>query len=120
MFEKSKKDESSEATASLIDADTRITGSVISSGDIVLAGNVDGDIKCKSLFVEDNATLKGSINTVEAIIAGNVTGDVVSDRIQIRSTARFDGDLKCAGIEVEAGAKVSARFNKGKKSKSKN
>ena len=44
MFEKGKKEEGEEATASLIDEDMRITGSVTSSGDIILAGIVDGDI----------------------------------------------------------------------------
>ena len=89
-----------------------------SSGDIILAGIVDGDINCRNLVVENNATLTGSLNTTEAVIAGNVKGDVVSDRVQILDTAHFEGDLKCSGIEVEAGAHVAARFNKRRKSKS--
>ena len=55
MFEKGKKEEGEEATASLIDEDMRITGSVTSSGDIILAGILDGDINCKNLVVENNA-----------------------------------------------------------------
>ena len=118
MFEKGKKEEGEEATASLIDEGMRITCSVTSSGDIILAGIVDGDINCRNLVVENNATLTGSLNTTEAVIAGNVKGDVVSDRVQILDTAHFEGDLKCSGIEVEAGAHVAARFNKRRKSKS--
>ena len=90
MFEKGKKEEGEEATASLIDEDMRITGSVTSSGDIILAGIVDGDINCRNLVVENNATLTGSLNTTEAVIAGNVKGDVVSDRVQILDTAQFE------------------------------
>jgi len=117
VFDKGKKDDNRGAVASLIDADMRITGSVVSSGDIVLAGIVDGDINCRSLVVQDNATLSGSINTVETVIAGRVTGDIVSEKVQIQATAHFEGDLKCAGIEVQAGATITARFNKRKKTK---
>ena len=38
---------------------------------------------------------------------------------QLTSTAKFDGTLQCSGIEVEAGAHVTAKFNKSKKSKAK-
>jgi len=51
------------------------------------------------------------------VIAGKVSGDVTSDRVQLTSTAKFDGTLRCSGIEVEAGAHVTAKFNKSKKSK---
>jgi len=117
LFEKGKKEDGEEGNASLIDEDMRITGSVTSSGDIILAGVVDGDINCRNLVVENNASLTGSLNTADAVIAGNVKGDVVSDRVQILDTAHFEGDLKCSGIQVEAGAHVVARFNKRRKSK---
>ena len=38
MFERDKKTETGDGVTSLIDADMRITGTVVSSGDIVLAG----------------------------------------------------------------------------------
>ena len=118
MFEKGKKEDGEEATASLIDEDMRITGSVTSTGDVILAGKVDGDINCRNLVIENNATLNGSLKSTEAVIAGNMKGDIVSERVQILETAHFEGDLKSSGIEIEAGAFVAARFNKRKKSKS--
>jgi len=117
VFEKNKKDEGPDMVASLIDANMRITGSVESSGDIVLAGKVEGDVICKSLVVKDEAVISGSVKTEEVVIAGQVSGDVTSDRVQLTSTAKFDGTLRCSGIEVEAGAHVTAKFNKSKKSK---
>ena len=45
MFERDKKTEMGEGVTSLIDADMRITGTVVSSGDIILAGGVEGEIK---------------------------------------------------------------------------
>ena len=48
MFERDKKNEMGDGVTSLIDADMRITGTVVSSGDIILAGGVEGEIKCRS------------------------------------------------------------------------
>ena len=72
MFERGKQDGAGDGVASLIDEHMRITGSVVSSGDIILAGGVEGEIKCRSLLIEDNASLTGNITADEAIIAGNV------------------------------------------------
>ncbi len=46
MFDRDKKNGPGAGEASLIDTDMRITGSVTSVGDIILAGSVDGEIKC--------------------------------------------------------------------------
>lgn len=112
MFEREKKNEGGESVASLIDEDMRITGTVVSSGDIILAGGVEGEIQCRHLFVEDQAKLTGNINAEETVIAGVVSGEVSSGILRIKSTGNFDGILKTSGIEVEEGAIVNARFRK--------
>ena len=93
----------------------RDSGSVVSSGDIILAGGVEGEIKCRNLFVEDNATLTGHITADEAVIAGNVSGEVKTAVLRIKSSGQFDGIIRAAGIEVEDGAVVMAKFRKGRK-----
>ena len=115
MFERDKSGPVSSGDASLIDTDMRITGTVVSSGDTVLAGQVDGEIKCRTLVVEDAAVLTGSVNATETIVSGNFNGEVTSDILRIKETGVFDGAIKAKGIEVENGASVKARFRKVKR-----
>ena len=112
MFERDKKNGPVAGEASLIDTDMRITGSVTSVGDIVLAGTVEGEIKCRNLFVEDQATLTGTIEAEETVVSGQVNGEVNADVLRITSTGVFDGIIKTKGIEVENGANVTAKFRK--------
>ena len=112
MFERDKKNGPVAGEASLIDTDMRITGSVTSVGDIVLAGTVEGEIKCRNLFVEDQATLTGTIEAEETVVSGQVNGEVNADVLRITNTGVFDGIIKTKGIEVENGANVTAKFRK--------
>ena len=112
MFERDKKGESGEPITSLIDADMRITGTVVSSGDIVLAGGVEGEIKCRNLYVENEAVLTGNVSADEAVIAGQLNGEVNVGTLRIKGTGNFDGVIKADGVEVENGAVVTARFRK--------
>lgn len=112
MFERDKTGPGSPGDASLIDADMRITGTVVSSGDIILAGGVEGEIKCRNLLIEDEAILTGNVNAEEAVVAGQVDGQVNVGRLRIKDTGKFDGVIKADGVEVENGATVTARFRK--------
>ena len=112
MFERDKKSESGDHVTSLIDADMRITGTVVSSGDIILAGGVEGEIKCRNLLIEDEAVLTGTVKAKEAVVAGQVNGEVNVDTLRIRDTGKFDGVIKADGVEVENGAVVTARLRK--------
>ena len=112
MFDRDKKNGPTAGEASLIDTDMRITGSVTSVGEIILAGSVEGEIKCRHLFVEDQATLTGTIEAEETVVSGQVNGEVNADKLRITNTGVFDGVIKTKVIEVERGAHVTAKFRK--------
>ena len=115
MFERDRKTELGEGVTSLIDSDMRITGTVVSSGDIILAGGVEGEIKCRNLLVEDQAVLNGNVNADEAVVAGQLNGEVNVAVLRIKDTGVFDGIIKANGVEVDNGAVVKARFRKKKR-----
>jgi cytoskeletal protein CcmA (bactofilin family) len=73
---------------------------------------VEGEIKCRNLFVEDQAVLTGSIEAEETVVSGQVNGEVNAETLRITNTGVFDGVIKTAGIEVENGAHVTAKFRK--------
>ena len=112
MFDRDKKNGQGASEASLIDTDMRITGSVTSVGDIILAGSVEGEIKCRNLYVEDQAVLTGTIEAQETVVSGQVNGEVNAETLRITNTGVFDGVIKTKGIKVEKGAHVTAKFRK--------
>ena len=112
MFDRDKKNGATAGEASLIDTDMRITGSVTSVGDIILAGSVDGEIKCRNLIVEDQATLTGTIEAEETVVSGQVNGEVNSDTLRITNTGGFDGVITTKGTDGENGAHVTAKCRK--------
>ena len=89
MFKNSESNGMDSENVSVIDDKMRITGTVVSDGDVILAGQLDGQIICNKLTVEDGAILNGSIETSEVVISGTVTGDVVSINAQIEATGRL-------------------------------
>ena len=46
------------------------------------------------------------------IVAGLMIGNVKAERVQMAQNADFSGDLFCAGIEVDEGAKIQASFSR--------
>ena len=101
MFERDKKTDTGDEVTSLIDADMRITGSVVSSGDIILAGGVEGEIKCRNLLIEDQALLTGNVNADEAIVAGQVNGDAAGD---FEGPCQMRSSLTCSPAPASATA----------------
>ena len=98
--------------SSMIGLNMRITGSVISDGAVICAGQLDGNIECESLHILQGGKLNGDIMANHVIFAGLMIGNVKAERVQMAQHADFSGDLFCAGIEVDEGAKIQASFSR--------
>mgnify|MGYP001157574562 FL=1 len=98
--------------SSMIGQNMRITGSVISDGAVICAGQLDGTVECKSLHILPGGKLNGDIKANHVIIDGLVIGNVKAERVQLAQHADFSGDLCCAGIAVDEGAKIQASFSR--------
>ena len=98
--------------SSMIGLKMRITGSVISDGAVICAGELDGTVECESLHVLPGGKLNGDIKATHVIIDGLVIGNVRAERVQISQHADFNGDLCCAGIAIDEGAKIQASFSR--------
>ena len=96
----------------MIGLNMRITGSVISDGAVICAGQLDGNVECESLHILSGGKLNGDIMAKHVIIDGLVIGNVKAERVQMAQHADFSGDLRCAGIAVHEGAKIHATFSR--------
>ena len=100
------------SVSSTIGLNMRITGSVISDGAVICAGQLDGNVECESSHILQGGKLNGDIMANHVIVAGLMIGNVKAEGVQMAQHADFSGDLFCAGIEVDEGAKIQASFSR--------
>ena len=89
----------------VIAEDIEITGTVKSASNIQFDGKLNGDLNCAgSAMLGRNEVVKGNINAESVSISGSITGNiVVKDRIEMKSTARVQGDISAKRLTVEDG-----------------
>ena len=109
------KDTLTEVTpiSSRIGENMRITGTVISDGLVVCAGQLEGTIECDNLHIMLGGTLNGHINAKSVTIDGMMVGKVKADIVQLAKHADFNTELYCGGIAIDEGASIVANFSKG-------
>ncbi len=90
--------------ASVLSADLTVTGNLRTTGDVVIEGIVDGDIRAHLLTVGESATIRGEIVADDIVINGRVIGRVRGLKVRLTSTARVEGDIIHKTIAIESGA----------------
>jgi cytoskeletal protein CcmA (bactofilin family) len=97
---------------------TRITGSVSGPGDLVLDGELHGDVTITGLLViGENGALEGKVNAGNVVLAGRVKGRVMArERVEIRASGRLEGNVVCQKIAIAEGASLDGEVHthKGK------
>ena len=90
----------------LISQGTRITGDVVSDGDIRIDGFLKGNINCKGrLVIGGSGTIEGEIVCSNIEISGNFKGKInASELLTMKSTAVVSGDINIAKLAVEPGS----------------
>ncbi|MFN3953031.1 MAG: polymer-forming cytoskeletal protein [Pararhodobacter sp.] len=94
----------SKPNASVLSADLTVTGNLRTTGDVVIEGVVDGDIRAHLLTVGESATIRGEIVADDIVINGRVIGRVRGLKVRLTSTARVEGDIIHKTIAIESGA----------------
>lgn len=92
------------AGASVLSSDLTVTGNLRTTGDVVIEGIVDGDIRAHLLTVGETATIRGEIVADDIVINGRVIGRVRGLKVRLTSTARVEGDIIHKTIAIESGA----------------
>jgi cytoskeletal protein CcmA (bactofilin family) len=90
--------------ASVISSDLTISGDLKTTGDIVVEGVVEGDIRAHLLTVGEGATIRGEIVADDVVINGRIVGRVRGLKVRLTSSARVEGDIIHKTIAIESGA----------------
>lgn len=104
-----------EALSSLIDRSVTIVGEItFDKGariDGVVHGNLNGSrSKNNVLIIGPQAEIYGNIQCSSLVVLGSVKGNVSSSYIEIRSTARIDGDVTYETIEMYQGSELNGHL----------
>lgn len=94
------------SSPTFVGSGSRFTGDLECDSDLVVSGAVVGDGAVRgSLTLSDGGRWEGEIRAGNAVIAGSVEGSVsITEKLELRATARIKGSLKARSIAVAKGA----------------
>ncbi len=92
------------AVPSIIGVDIVVNGTLTSSGQMQIDGQVKGDVRCAILVIGERAQIEGNIAAEDVTIRGHVKGNVWAHKVHLSSTCRVEGDIHRQSMSVEHGA----------------
>ena len=108
------KDNELEGSVSVISDEITITGTVTSSGNLIINGNVDGEINCESLEIGPSGVVTGIVKAGQCNLAGKLEGKLSARTVNILSTGDLNGRLSYGKLEIETGANIALKLRKTK------
>lgn len=97
---------------SIIGSDLKIVGNLSCDSDIDVQGTVEGDIEAKTVTVDKDARVDGSIRAGSVVVSGVVDGKLEASEISLTSTSRVTGELLHDTLSVDPGARLEARLSR--------
>lgn len=95
---------------SIIGADVRIVGNIITEGEMQIDGQLDGDIACNRLVVGESARITGEVKADSVRIHGHVNGRIIANSVTVARTAEIIGDITHETLEIEAGGRLEGHL----------
>lgn len=108
MFREENPAKDIKAAETIIGPSVRVEGDFISQHDIIIDGEVVGNISTQNnLRIGKGAVVKAKIDAKNAYISGKVIGNVtVKDKLKITETATIKGNVTAKVLEMEQGASL--------------
>lgn len=93
-----------EHSPSVIAKDIHMLGNVVSEGMVDFDGKLDGNIRCDSLVVRNNAFIKGEILANSVSVYGKVKGLIRAKSVHLYSSCHVEGIIMHEALTIEDGA----------------
>lgn len=96
------------ADPTVIGSGTFVRGRVTGTGDLEIAGRIEGEVTCSGEVLVDSTGLVGAaISARRIVVRGAVRGDLVAeDAVILEAGARVVGDLRAPRIAIAPGGLV--------------
>lgn len=89
---------------SVIGEDLVIDGNLSCKSDLLIEGNVEGNISCMSLYVGRTGKVTGDISSDQASIEGAVQGMIKSGGVELKDGCTLEGDIESQTLAMDHGA----------------
>lgn len=89
---------------SQIGADLTVVGNLISRGEVLIDGEIEGDVHAATIVIGEGARITGSLVADEIIVRGTVLGSIRGKRVVLQSASKVEGDLFHNQLAIEQGA----------------
>lgn len=101
----------------VIPLNTKIEGSLLTNGNLIIHGEVKGNIKCSNIIIETKGKITGTISSFRAVIMGIADADFhVKNDIFIKKTSTVMGKVNYDNnLTIEPGSKVYCQLIPKKK-----
>lgn len=91
----------------VINAVAKVKGDIISDGDVVIDGQLEGNINARNLKITKNGKVTGLVNVQTASIAGSLEPEInCQERLTIKETGKIKGKVIAKELVVLAGGKL--------------
>ena len=119
MFSKETDKVANSRTArvpSIISANLRIVGDLVSDGDVQVDGAVEGDVRACTITVSEGAEVKGQVMAESVCIRGFVEGEITAAKVELGRTAKVLGDIVHKDLAIQSGAFLEGHCRRMEKS----
>jgi cytoskeletal protein CcmA (bactofilin family) len=87
----------------------KVVGNVTAEGLVEVYGEVEGEIRCKSLLLSRKAKVTGGIIAERVVINGRVEGPIHAGQVVLKSRAHVIGDINHQTLSIKKGAYFEGR-----------
>ncbi len=95
---------STRSAPSLISNDMKVTGSILTEGEIQIDGHIEGDVRATALTIGEGGRIAGEVVAETIVVRGAVQGSIRGRNVQLASSAKVEGDITHASLSIEANA----------------
>ena len=100
---------SQKAEASLVGDGLRVEGNIASEGDLLVEGEIQGDVAVRKVTVGPGGHVEGKVTAEEIMVHGRLTGGLAGKTVTLCKTSLVDGDVEYENLSIESGAEFEGR-----------
>jgi len=97
---------------SIISADMKINGSVVSDGEMQIDGTIDGDVQAANLTIGNSGKIIGEVRAETVVIRGHVKGAVRAKKVELETGANVHGDIVHASLTIHGDASFEGQVKR--------
>lgn len=91
---------------------TFLRGDLSSTGEVVIAGEVVGNVTCRQLTIKEAALVKGDVTAEELFIYGEAFGAISAPRVTFQPKCHVEGPVYCNWFKIEQGAYFEGKMHR--------